>query len=182
MGANVSSQTGGSGRQGRVRGRVVPAMLPPLPGDLTDDAIARMGLDEFLVRFGGVTREIAAQFSVMYSPSTSQVDPVIDLDLYVSLMVTQPRPNVLQLLRLSYAEGVDYVIREIPKTGRRRHGGHLKKRVLLTPDCFKRLCMRSRTSPFCDAGVEAVADGIQGPILSRCSCCRLCRVGRLRIR
>ncbi len=120
-------------------------MLPPLPGDLTDDAIARMGLDEFLVRFGGVTREIAAQFSVMYSPSTSQVDPVIDLDLYVSLMVTQPRPNVLQLLRLSYAEGVDYVIREIPKTGRRRHGGHLKKRVLLTPDCFKRLCMRSRT-------------------------------------
>lgn len=139
MGANVSHQTGGGQSE---RGRAVPA---PLPGDITDDAIARMGLDEFLVRYGGVTREIATQFSVMYSPSTSQQDPVIDLDMYIALMVTQPRPNVLQLLRTSYVEGIDYVMREMPKTGR-RHGGHLKKRVLLTPDCFKRLCMRSRTA------------------------------------
>ena len=137
MGANVSSHTGGGGR---------PATRPPMPGDISDDAIAQMGLDEFLVRYGGVTREIATQFSVMYSPSTSQQDPVIDLDMYVHLMVTQPRPNVLQLLRLSSLEGIDYVMREMPKAGRRRHGGHLKKRVLLTPDCFKRLCMRSRTA------------------------------------
>ena len=125
---------------------MVPATLPALPGDITDDAIARMGLDEFLVRFGGVTREIATQFSAMYSPSTSQQDPVIDLDMYISLMVTQQRPSVLLLLRQSYVEGIDYVTRAIPMTERHRHGGHLKKRVLLTPDCFKRLCMRSRTA------------------------------------
>ena len=123
------------------------ATLPTLPGDMSNDAIAQMGLDEFLVRYGGVTREVATQFSAMYMPSTSQQDPVIDLDLYVSLMVTQPRPNVLKLLRSSYIDGIDYVMQdiEIPKNGR-RHGGHLKKRVLLTPDCFKRLCMRSRTA------------------------------------
>lgn len=143
MGANVSSQTGGGGRSGR--GGVTTATLPPLPGDISDDSIAEMGLDEFLVRYGGVTSEIATQFSTMYSSSTSQQDPVIDLDMYVTLMVTQPRPNVLLLLRASYVEGIDYVMRKSPTAGR-RHGGHMKKLVLLTPDCFKRLCMRSRTA------------------------------------
>ena len=112
---------------------------------MTDDAIARMGLDEFLVRYGGVTREIATQFSAMYSPSTSQQDPVIDLDMYISLMVTQARPGVLKTLRASYVEGIDYVMRKIP-LARHRHGGQLKRHVLLSPDCFKRLCMRSRTA------------------------------------
>ena len=140
MGASSSkhstSMQGGSGVQ--------LATLTPLPIEMTDAAISSMGLDNFLVVYGGVTLEIAKMFSKMYTPSTSQQDPVIDIDIYVSLMYPHTRTNVIKTLRASYVRNVDYIeehVNERPAG----HVGKVKLRVLLTPDCFKRLCMRSRT-------------------------------------
>ena len=103
-----------------------------------------MGLDNFLVRYGGVTNAIAKMFSKMYTQSTSQQDAVIDIDIYISLMTPHTRTNVIKTLRASYVRNVDYIE---DKSDERPagHVGKVKIRVLLTPDCFKRLCMRSRT-------------------------------------
>ena len=121
--------------------------MPVIPSALSQEEIANMGLDEFLSKYGGVTIEIASTFSQMYTPSTSQQDPVINLDLYVSLMVSQARKNVLKTLHASYTPGIDYVEQETKKEQRKHsRGGINSKEVLLTPDCFKRLCMRSRTA------------------------------------
>ena len=118
------------------------ATLEPLP-DMGIDAISEMNLNDFLVKYGGVTRTIAEQFALMYTNSTSQQTPVISVDMYVLLM-KQDRKNVLQTLRSSYVLGIDYLEHARPKS--HSHGGHGGKDVLLTPDCFKRLCMRSKTA------------------------------------
>lgn len=49
----------------------------------------------------------------------------------------------MKTLRASYKVDLDYKI--VPTHNRGRRGGHNRQLVLLTPDCFKRLCMRSRT-------------------------------------
>ena len=113
-----------------------------LVANISDEAIAVMGLDEFLVQYGGVTPEIANTFSKMYSPGTSQQDMVVDLTFYIKLMPSQTKSNVMRVLRMSYVRGIDYVENDISNSGRR--GGQGKKEVLMSPDCFKRLCMRSK--------------------------------------
>ena len=118
------------------------ATLEPLP-DIGINAISAMTLNDFLVKYGGVTRTIAEQFASMYTNSTSQQTPVINVDMYV-LFMKQDRKNVLQTLRSSYVVGIDYLENAMPKS--HSHGGHGGKEVLLTPDCFKRLCMRSKTA------------------------------------
>ena len=134
--AKSSLQVGGSGES--------QATLLPLPNNISDDAIAMMGLDEFLVRYGGVTPEIASTFSHMYSPRTSQQDMIVDLSFYMKLMPTQSRSNVIQVLRASYTRGIDFIERDTKQAG--RWGGHGKKQILVSPDCFKRLCMRSKAA------------------------------------
>ena len=121
------------------------ATLQALPSKISDDAIAMMGLDEFLVRYGGVTPEIAETFSKMYSPGTSQQDMVVDLSFYLELMPSINKSNVMKVLRASYVRGVDYIERDMP-TISKQWGGQGKKQIVMTPDCFKRLCMRSKAA------------------------------------
>ena len=115
--------------------------------DISDEAISQMELGDFLAAYGDEsTRDLAAHFAAMYCNGTLRQDPVIDLDVYVSLMVTQNRPNILKTLRAVYVEGTDYVMRDLSEAELRQRGGQLRKHVLLTPDCFKNMCMRSRAS------------------------------------
>jgi hypothetical protein len=135
MGNTITIQLGGAME-------CTAATLPVLP-DMTDDDIARMGLDEFLQAYGGVSAEVATKFSEMYGQGTSQQDPVINIDLYVELMVTQPRDSALRTLRTSYTIGIDFM-ESVEETASGVRGGQGKKLVLVTPDCFKRMCMRSK--------------------------------------
>ena len=52
--------------------------------------------------------------------------------------------NLMQTLTESYKRGVDYQMTKKPPK-RSQQGGHNHVVVLLTPDCFKRVCMRSRS-------------------------------------
>ncbi|PNH12557.1 hypothetical protein TSOC_000470 [Tetrabaena socialis] len=90
-------------------------------------------------------------FLSMYSPETSQTDAVIDLDK-VATWLAMKKFNIMKVLRASYHEGVDYVItrgsRSVARVGASmpKYGGNHYHRVMLTPDCFKRICMRSKTN------------------------------------
>lgn len=52
--------------------------------------------------------------------------------------------KLVQTLRRSYIEDVDYTI--TPDTIRKRYGGNRHNTVLVSPDCFKRMCMRTASA------------------------------------
>jgi phage anti-repressor protein/predicted GIY-YIG superfamily endonuclease len=71
-----------------------------------------------------------------------QTEPFIDLDV-ISKWLGVAKFNLTKTLKTSYKEGIDYLIEK--KTIKKiRYGGNHYKRILLTPDCFKRLCMLSK--------------------------------------
>lgn len=67
----------------------------------------------------------------------------IDLDI-VSKWLDTRKSDLKETLLYSYKENIDYIIiRDIPD---KRKRGRLNETILLTPDTFKLLCMRSRTT------------------------------------
>lgn len=79
--------------------------------------------------------------------STGKTEPVIDLD-NVAKWLQVKKTILYKTLQQSYKEDTDYIVekrKRIIKEGDDKRGGHLYKFILLTVNCFKKLCMRSRS-------------------------------------
>lgn len=70
---------------------------------------------------------------------TSQNDFVINLNIIVKWLKTS-KGHIKETLTRSYVENIDYTI-----TINKSTGGRPSENILITPDCFKRLCMSSKT-------------------------------------
>jgi phage anti-repressor protein len=71
-------------------------------------------------------------------------DYAIDLDK-VCKWLNISKFNILRTLRSSYREDIDYTItKSVNKKG--KYGGNNYKLVMITPDCFKRLSMKSTSN------------------------------------
>ena len=66
----------------------------------------------------------------------------VDLD-YISKWLNIRKGNLLQTLRASYILNVDYTLTK-PASVKGR-GNNTRRVVMLTPDCFKTLCMQSKS-------------------------------------
>jgi hypothetical protein len=73
----------------------------------------------------------------------AQTDHVVDLDI-VAGWLHVPKAELAKTVRHSYKKDIDYIISKAPNPNRTKYGNNYK-RVLLTPDCFKMLCMGSRS-------------------------------------
>jgi phage anti-repressor protein len=108
--------------------------------DNVDDAI------KHVKRFTSVPERFVDELFRFYKIDTSQRDAVILLD-YVATWLDMRKSNLHRTLTRTYVKGVDYIVERGSnpnKTeGQRASNNYL--RVLITPDCFKRLCMLSRT-------------------------------------
>jgi phage anti-repressor protein len=79
----------------------------------------------------------------MCNTETVQTDFVLDAN-QVSKWLGVTKQMIVKTLRESYTQKVDYIIEHAPnKKGRK--GSNNYKKVTMTPDCFKRLSMRSRS-------------------------------------
>lgn len=101
-------------------------------------------LRSFLKQHATIPNEFIDSFLSMYNPETVQTDSVIDADK-VAQWLKIPKYQLLAMLRESYREGFDYITTTSTIQRKGKYGGNNYKKVLLTPDCFKRLCMRSRS-------------------------------------
>lgn len=77
----------------------------------------------------------------MFNENTLQSDIVIDLDTVVKWLKCTKR-GLVDTLKRSYTEGVDYIINKSANPSRKKYGNNYK-RVLITPACFKELAMRT---------------------------------------
>jgi phage anti-repressor protein len=77
----------------------------------------------------------------MFNENTLQSDIVIDLSMVVRWLKCTKR-GLVDTLKRSYTENVDYVIDKASNPHRKKYGNNYK-RVLITPACFKELAMRT---------------------------------------
>lgn len=100
-----------------------------------------LNLVEFLKKYSTIDNSFIDDFFGMYDIK-EKTNYNVDLDK-LAIWLNAPKANVKKTLVGSYVKNVDYRIVKIRNTN--THGGQGKEQILLTPDCFKLLAMRSRT-------------------------------------
>ena len=83
------------------------------------------------------------EFMSFYTLNTSQNDFVIDTTS-IAKWLQVSKISIYQSLREHYLQNIDYIVKTIPKPPNQKYGNN-RKAYLVTPDCFKQLCMMSRS-------------------------------------
>lgn len=94
----------------------------------------------FLKKFSSIPNAFIDDFHQVYN-RIAQDEFIIDLDI-VSKWLNVRKDLLKDTLVKSYEIDVDYSIEKIAKPGK----GRKPEKIMLTADCFKFLCMRSRTA------------------------------------
>jgi phage anti-repressor protein/predicted GIY-YIG superfamily endonuclease len=95
----------------------------------------------FLKKYSAIPNSFIDDFHRVYN-RTSQEDFIIDLDI-VSKWLSVRKSTIKKTLVESYQKGTDYVENIVPNG---KSAGRNTHKIMLTADCFKFLCMRSRTA------------------------------------
>lgn len=101
-------------------------------------------LVNFLKKFSSTPNTFIDDMFALYDPDTLQTDHVVNLDAVAKWLQVR-KGSLMDTLQGSYKRDIDYVIKKMcnPHVAG-KYGKNTYKHVLITPDCFKRLCMRSR--------------------------------------
>jgi phage anti-repressor protein/predicted GIY-YIG superfamily endonuclease len=102
-----------------------------------------MDLASFLKQHSTISNAFIDSFLSIYDPDTIQTDFVVKISI-VSQWLKSSKKTLIHTLTTSYKKGIDFTVVKIPKADTRKYGNN-NREYLLTPDCFKRLCMRSRS-------------------------------------
>lgn len=98
-----------------------------------------LNLKNYLIKYSIINSKFIEDFFDLYNFQTSQNDFVINLNIIVKWLKTS-KGHIKETLTRSYVENIDYTITKNKSTG-----GRPSENILITPDCFKRLCMSSKT-------------------------------------
>ena len=96
----------------------------------------------FLKRYSTVENAFIDDFFSLVDPASTQTHSV-DLEK-VSKWLKVPKYNLMKTLKASYMDGVDYTVSK-PTVKLAGRGRNTRRDVMLTPDCFKTLCMQSHS-------------------------------------
>jgi phage anti-repressor protein len=99
-----------------------------------------ISLQEYLKKYSTINNKFIDDFFNLYDEDTTDIDFVINLDKLVMWLKTEKKHMKKTLLE-SYQENIDYKITTNKPNGK----GRPSEEIMLTPNCFKRLCMMSRT-------------------------------------
>ena len=102
--------------------------------------ITNIKFPEYLKKYTTINNKFIDDFFNLYNEDTTDVDFVINLDK-VNNWLNSFKRNLKKTLIESYQENIDYKI----TTNKPKGKGRPNEEILLTPNCFKRLCMMSKT-------------------------------------
>lgn len=102
-----------------------------------------MNAKTFIKKVTTVPEKFIDELFEFYDEHTLQTDFVINLD-YVSKWLQIAKYDLLKNLRANYIKGIDYTVERTanPNKTVARSNNYIK--CMITPDCFKRVCMMSR--------------------------------------
>ena len=101
-----------------------------------------MKFKDFLKKYSNLNDEFIDDFYNIYEfNENNNSDYMIDLDIVSKWLDTRKR-KLKETLVKSYNKNIDYILR---KEKTRKISKINKEIILLTPDCFKQMCLLSRT-------------------------------------
>ena len=107
----------------------------------------QLSLQQFLKKYSNINNDFIDDFYDIYKPPNNSdninSDFIINLEL-ISKWLNTKKTKLKETLERTYVKNIDYIVNK-NKNNISGSGGHNKVNVLLTPDCFKRLCLLSRT-------------------------------------
>jgi phage anti-repressor protein len=104
----------------------------------------KINFKEFLKKYSNLNNEFIDDFYNIYDfNETNNNDFIINLEIIIKWL-NMKKMDLKKTLIRTYIKNIDYIIN---KNNNKNigSGGHNKENILLTPDCFKRLCMLSKT-------------------------------------
>ena len=99
----------------------------------------QLSLQEYLKKFSSINNKFIDDFFGLYNENTEDNDFVINIDS-ISVWLKLRKDSIKKTLTESYRKNIDYNISTIDTKGRPR------EIIYLTPDCFKRICMLTKSS------------------------------------
>ncbi len=100
-----------------------------------------ISLQMYLKKYSSINTKFIDDFFGLYNINTSDTDFVINIDA-IAHWLKSHKYTLNETLRKSYRNNIDYKITQTISTGTR---GRPREEIMVTPECFKRLCMLSRT-------------------------------------
>lgn len=105
---------------------------------------SKLSAKEFVKLTSAVPSHFIDELLEFYDENIQQTDPVISLDT-VARWLSSNKRTLVTTLKHSYRENFDYTIQKYTPTNKKVPRANNNKLYLLTPDCFKRLAMMSRS-------------------------------------
>jgi predicted GIY-YIG superfamily endonuclease/phage anti-repressor protein len=98
---------------------------------------------EFIKQTTAVPEKFVDELFEFYDEKTLQTDFVVDLDK-VAKWLNATKKSLTETLRASYKLNIDYTKKNIPNPNKKHPRNNRYVQYMLTPDCFKMLCLMSR--------------------------------------
>ena len=98
-----------------------------------------ISLQDYLKKYSTISNQFIDDFFGLYDSKTKTSDYVLDLDVITKWLKSR-KSDLKETLTNTYTKNLDYKIKKGESTG-----GRPSEIILLTPNCFKRLCMLSKT-------------------------------------
>jgi hypothetical protein len=105
---------------------------------------SNLSVSDVVKLFTNVPAKFVDDFFALYKPNTKQDEFVINIDSIVKWLDVQ-KFTLTSTLKNSYKKGTDYTLEKAIRDPSMKYGANNTIKVMLTPDCMKRLCMRSRS-------------------------------------
>ena len=103
--------------------------------------ITKLSLQDYLKKYSSINNKFIDDFFSLYDVKTSNDDFVINLE-NVAKWLNCKKFTLNDTIKNSYQINIDY---KISKSINQKSTGRPREEVMITPNCFKRLCMMSRT-------------------------------------
>jgi phage anti-repressor protein/predicted GIY-YIG superfamily endonuclease len=101
----------------------------------------QLSLQEYLKKFSSISNTFIDDFFSLYNENTDDNDFVIEIDA-VSKWLNILKGNIKKTLSESYRKNVDYKVSIVKGVS----AGRPSESIYLTPDCFKRICMLTKSA------------------------------------
>lgn len=100
-------------------------------------------MEDFLKKFSTIPQKFITDFYVIAKEQYNENEIIIDFDIVAEWLETQ-KGHLKNVLIKNFEKNYDYI--EKRTTKQHSHGGAKFIEILITPNCFKELCMVSQTA------------------------------------
>jgi phage anti-repressor protein len=102
-------------------------------------------MEHFLKKYSSVPNGFITDFFDIAKEEYNDNDHKIDFNIVIKWLLVR-KDQLKRLLVSNFENEYDYIINKVKIMNRNNHGANYVENIMLTPNCFKELCMLSQTA------------------------------------